>query len=197
MHARTRTHTHTTCTRTPHTLNADMNTFTIFRSSTSLFYGDISKLNEVIQEYINQYMNRFRLVHIPKDGVCVLSAFQGNMRNVMKIDIEIEDLKTGLRCEILSNIDNYKPFVVNDVDIPLELERYLDNPLENFDTSSCDFYIIALANYFRVNVKILHSNTPRCWLSEYIDINPTSGEILYFARSLSNHIDAIIQSMQI
>ena len=26
----------------------------------------------------------------------------------------------------------------------------------------------------------------------YIDINPTSGEILYFACSLSNHIDAII-----
>ena len=27
---------------------------------------------------------------------------------------------------------------------------------------------------------------------EYIDINPTSGEILYFARNLSNHIDATI-----
>ena len=79
----------------------------------------------------------------------------------MKIYIEIEDLKSGLRGEILSNINNYKPFVVNDVDIPLELECYLDNPLENFDTNSCDFYIIDLANYFRVNVKNL-TNTLRC-----------------------------------
>ena len=41
-------------------------------------------------------------------------------------------------------------------------------------------------------VCILSANTSRCWLSEYIDINPTSAEILYFARSLSNHIVAII-----
>ena len=45
-------------------------------------------------------MNRFRLVHIPKDGFCILSALQENMRNVMKIDIEIKGLTSGLRREM-------------------------------------------------------------------------------------------------
>ena len=87
------------------------------------------------------------------------------MKSVMKIEVGIDDLIVPLRYEILSNIEEYKGFVLNSVNIPFGLNRYIENPLENYDTSSCHVYIIAIANYYRVNIKILHADNSRCSIS--------------------------------
>ena len=145
-------------------------------------YEDIVRAYDVLRTFVDCEMPGYQIFKIPKDGLCILSAFRENMKRVEKVDLMRDDLKTTLTNEISNKIDNYKVFVEKEVNISEELESYIQHPLKAYGTKTSDLFLIALANSYRVIIKIVHSNTIEVWVSNCTDINPTSHVVLYFAR---------------
>ena len=85
-----------------------------------------------------------------------------------------------------------KIFLKSDVDLQLEFANYIKDPVKYSETDSCDIYLIALAKSYAVNITMIQCDVEKCWGNKFLDINPSGKNILYFARSLSNHVDPIL-----
>ena len=80
------------------------------------------------------------------------------------------------------------------VDIAKELKNYIEDPLSNYNTNSCDMYLIALARHFQTNISIIHADAKKSWVANFDDINADTKTILYFGKSVADHIDPILPS---
>ena len=77
----------------------------------------------------------------------------------------------------------------------VELEKFLDNPLDCYTEDTSDLFLLGLGNAFKVNVIAFQSNTEICWI---VDSSKNSCDLpsLYFRRTLSVHIEPIIKNKQ-
>ena len=96
---------------------------------------------------------------------------------------------------VLTNHGFYRQFSVDNFDVLVELEKFLDNPLGYYTEDIFDLLLLALGNAFKVNVIVFQSNTERCWI---VDSSKNSSDLpsLYFGRTLSAHIEPIIKNKQ-
>ena len=49
------------------------------------------------------------------------------------------------------------------VNVALELENFLREPLSYYSSETDDLFIFALGNYYNFNVVIYHADTTKCW----------------------------------
>ena len=155
-------------------------------------YHATVKSKEVLLKHIAENMFGFKLYNVAGNGLCVVNSFRKNIEVAMDIHLENETLLNALHFQLTDNSEQYKDFVVNDVNLKSEVELFIQDPLGNYNTTSCDMYLIALAKHFQANISVIHSNTKTCWESKYGDINADSKTILYFAKTISDHIDPIL-----
>ena len=146
---------------------------------------------EILNKYIIQEMPNYDVLPVPGDGMCILHSFKEAMEKTKGIVIPMKCLFESLRGELLSNLEFYKSFIDNGDKLLQELENFLENPLQFYNSDTGDIFLMALGNAYNVNVVILQSNETKCWTTNLGDRTDYDCNI-YFARSLSLHFDPII-----
>ena len=98
------------------------------------------------------------------DGMCMLRSFSIALKDIFSEEFPIESITKSLRRELLTNHGFYQQFSVDNVDIFVELEKFLDNPLGCYTEDTSDLFLLGLRNAFKVNVIAFQSNTEICWI---------------------------------
>ena len=106
--------------------------------------------------------------------------------------IPLDKITANLRKEFLTNYKSYQSFRDDSVNILVELEKFLSDPLRynNLDTS--DFFLIVFDKACDANIVVYKSNSEKCWITDYTNEELASKVTLYFAKTLSEHIDPIL-----
>ena len=99
----------------------------------------------------------------------------------------MEDLKDRLRTEM--SLGLYQT-LYPDICVRDEVNQFLKNPLECYNSDVCDMFLAALGITFKVNIKVYQSDCHDCW-SPISQISKKD-TMQHFERSLSPHDDAII-----
>ncbi len=127
------------------------------------------------------------------DGLCILRSFQECLRSNGE-NYSIEKLLERLRSEMLKNYDFYKEFTASHINILAELDNFLQNPLQYYNSDTCDTFLMALGNALKYKTVILQASAESCWtVNMYNDNKNDFPKTLYFARSTSDHFDAVVK----
>ena len=68
----------------------------------------------------------------------------------------------------------------------------MSNPLKFYNSEVVDIFLLALGNAYEVNTVVLQSNVDKSWATNLSDTKNNFTTNLYFAKSLSAHVDPII-----
>ena len=104
-----------------------------------------------------------------------------------------KDVISQLRRELLTKFDFYKMFSSKDIDILIELDKFLESPLTYFNESTSDLFLAALGNACKVNIIVFLSDEKRCWICDLSDNTNIYWTTLHFFRTLSPHIDPVVK----
>ena len=154
-----------------------------------LEYADYVESRILLESFIEAEMPSHEICSVHGDGLCILRAFKECIQSVSGELITMEDLKDRLRTEMsLSLYQTLYP----DICVRDEVNRFLKNPLECYSSDVCDMFLASLGNTFKVNIKVFQSDCHKCWITDLSDKQKRYNTTLYFGRSLSPHVDAII-----
>ena len=70
---------------------------------------------------------------------------------ILEIDLTLDDIISTLRKEFSENAHAYQPFSADD-DLCNAFERFLENPLREYNESTTDLFLDALGNSYNVNM---------------------------------------------
>ena len=140
--------------------------------------------------YVQEEMPAYEIIRVAGDGLCILWAFKEYTEVATGKEVAMDDIKEKLRKEMSDTF--YQTFPLSaKLCVQDEVERFLTHPLGSYDRETCDMFLAALGNVYKVNIKIYQSNLKKCWVTDFSD--ETKGyEITYFARCLSTHVNAIV-----
>ena len=156
-------------------------------------YDHLVSSKEVLEDLIEKELPEFRLHHVAGDGLCILQSFKYAMSSALGSELSLEEIEKSLKEEILSNIDFYSSFSDRNIDISLELDSFLNDPLGSYDCDTCDLFLLSLGNAFKCSITVFQSDEHQCWKINLNDPDQKYNEHLYFARSLSLHLDPIVR----
>ena len=83
-------------------------------------------------------------------------------------------------------------FSSKDIDILIELDKFLESPLTYYNESTSDLFLAALGNAYKVNITVFQSDEKRCWICDLSDNTNSYSTTVHFARTLSPHIDPVV-----
>jgi len=151
---------------------------------------------EILADFVKEYLPNFEIQPVVGDGLCMLSSFTKALSSIHNETFTMSTVIDALRKEINSNNEFYNSFLESDMIIEEEIERYLESPLDFYDTNSSDLIITALRNAFKVNAIVFQSNYKRCWIIDLSDSNKRFQKTVFFGRSESKHLDPILPKIQ-
>ena len=70
---------------------------------------------------------------------------------ILEIDLTLDDIISTLRKEFSENAHVYQPFSADD-DLCNAFERFLENPLREYNENTTDLFLDALGNSYNVNM---------------------------------------------
>ena len=70
---------------------------------------------------------------------------------ILEIDLTLDDIISTVRKEFSENAHVYQPFSADD-DLCNAFERFLENPLREYNESTTDLFLDALGNSYNVNM---------------------------------------------
>ena len=126
------------------------------------------------------------------DGLCILHAFVEGIFHLLDVYKSIPDVQEGLKNQLEENKEHYSHFSVDTKDIMVEFETIIKDPLKFYDSDTTNLFLSALGDAFKVNVIVFQSDDAKCWVVNLSNEEGPFKEALYFARSLSLHIDPVI-----
>ena len=116
-----------------------------------LEYADYVESRILLESFIEAEIPTHEICSVPSDGLCILRAFKECIKSVSGELIAMEDLKDRFRREMsLSLYQTLYP----DICVRDEVHRFLNNPLEGYNSDVCDMFLAALGNTFKVNIKV-------------------------------------------
>ena len=68
----------------------------------------------------------------------------------------------------------------------------MSNPLKFYNSEVADIFLLALDNAYEANAVVLQSNVDKCWITDLSNTKNNFTTNLYFAKSLSSHVDLVI-----
>ena len=141
--------------------------------------------------YVQEEMPAYEIIRVAGDGLCILWAFKEYIEVATGKEVAMDDIKEKLRKEMSDTF--YQTFPLSaKLCAQDEVERFLTHPLGSYDRETCDMFLAALGNVYKVNIKIYQSNLKKCWVTDLSDERKGYERTLYFARCLSAHVDAIV-----
>ena len=78
---------------------------------------------------------------------------------ILEIDLTLDDIISTLRKEFSENAHVYQPFSADD-DLCNAFERFLENPLREYNESTTDLFLDALGNSYNVNMLLNQIEIP-------------------------------------
>ena len=152
-------------------------------------YQDIVDCRDILPVYVEEKLPDYEIRRVSGDGLCVLRSFKVCTEAATGQSIPLEDIKQKLKGEM--SLNYYRTFLPN-VDINNEVEKLLLDPLRCYHSKICDVFLLVLGYTYRVNVRICQPNVKECWVTDLSNPSNYFQLSLYFARSLSYHLDPII-----
>ena len=143
-------------------------------------------------QYVTETLPGYVIKHVAGDGLCILRSFKEAAKAVSDITVSIEDLQLSLRHEILHRFDFYIEFWIETCDLLKELDIFLSNPLKFYNSEVVDIFLLTLGNAYEVDTVVLQSYVDKCWTTDLSNTKNNFIANLYFAKSLSPHVDPII-----
>ena len=80
-----------------------------------------------------------------------LRSFLMGIMPILEIDLTLDDIISTLRKEFSENAHVYQPFSADD-DLCNAYERFLENPLREYNENTTDLFLHALSNSYNVNM---------------------------------------------
>ena len=124
--------------------------------------------------------------------MCMIHAFHKGINTALGKAIPLDEITTNLRKEFLRNYKSYQSFSDDSVNVLVELENFLCDPLRYCNAGTSDFFLIALGKAYDANIVVYKSNSEKCSITDYTNEERASKVALYFAKTLSEHIDSIL-----
>ena len=122
----------------------------------------------------------------------LLHAFHNGINTALGKAIPVDAITPNLRKEFLKNYKSYQSFSDDSVNVLVELEKFLCDPLRYYNSDTSDFFLIALGKAYDANIVVYKSKSEKCWITDYTNEEHASKVTLYFAKTLSEHIDPIL-----
>ena len=143
-------------------------------------------------QYIRDSMPGYYVKSVPRDGLCILHAFRECLLSI-GVGESYHDVVVALRNEIQKDIYNdIYSSSLNGVNLVQELDRYIENPLAEYDSHISDIYLEALGMAYGVNIIVFQSNCEEVRILENINADNHFEHTVYFVRTLSLHFDPVI-----
>ena len=126
------------------------------------------------------------------DGLCILHVFVEGIFHLCDVHKSIPDVQEVLENQSEKNKEHYSYFIAGTKDIMVEFEMIMKDPLKLYDSDTTDSFLSALTDAFEINAIVCQSDDAKCWVVNLSNEENPFKETLYFARSLSLHIDLVI-----
>ena len=84
----------------------------------------------------------------------MVHAFHKGINTAFGKAIPLDEINTNLRKEFLSNYKSYQSFSDDYVNVPVELVKFLSDPLRYYNSDTFDFFLIALGKVYDANIQI-------------------------------------------
>ena len=104
----------------------------------------------------------------------------------------MNEVRSTVKNYLTAHKDELSGFSETDVDIVNELDKLFENPLANYGNNTNDLYLKVLGDAYKVNTVIFQSDAKKCWIVDMSNVENPYTDTLYFARTLSLHIDPVI-----
>ena len=171
----------------------------MFRNNKLLFKKLISDL--ICFEPQTKQENYVRFFHpnefikkVLGDGFRVIRAFQEEFSICYNENHKLCDMKAALRSEILRKFDEYSAFSSDKVNVLTELDRFLANPLQYYNSDTTDLFLIALGNSYASNA-IVHPCTEKdTWTTNINNAEKYYTKTLYFAMTDKDHVNLVLNT---
>ena len=95
------------------------------------------------------------------DDMCMLHAFHKRINTALGKAIRLDESITKLRKEFLANYKSYHSFSDDSVNILVELEKFLSDPLRYYNSDTFSFFLIALGKAYDANIVVYKSNSEK------------------------------------
>ena len=119
-----------------------------------------------MDSFIEINLPGYKIKPVPGDGLCMVNLFLEALTHVTGNQTTRKDVISQLRRELLTKFDFYKMFSSKDIDILIELDKFLESPLTYFNESTSDLFLAALGNACKVNIIVFLSDEKRCWICD-------------------------------
>lgn len=148
----------------------------------------IAKSFAIAESFIKDNLQNHAIIQVPKDGLCLLHAFKECLNSLDRVQT-LEELKVSLKTEMSKDV--YKQYSVT-LDLEAEVEQYIKDPLKYYGRDTTDLFLDALGMIYQVNIIVFQSDSEKCEIIN--QINPTNKfeDTIYFVRTLSEHLDAVV-----
>ena len=97
----------------------------------------------------------------------MLHAFHKGINTALGKAIPVDAITTNLRKEFITNYKSYQSFRDDSVNVLVELERLLSDPLRYYNSDTSNFFLIALGKAYNANIVVYKSNSEKCWITDY------------------------------
>ena len=149
---------------------------------------------EVAAEYLVNNLPDYCIQQVPRDGSCLIRAVLVGLHDIGQRDATLDVVKSSLEVEITARKGFYQEFSKEDVDVVEEVKRYIENPLSKYHKDTTDLYLTALGSWFEVNIVVIQSSITNCTvLNLGREDNQTFPQTLYFLKTFSEHLDAVVK----
>ena len=104
-----------------------------------------------MESYVRLFHPNGFIKKVVGDGFCVIRAFQEGLSNCYNENHKLCDVRAALRSEILRNFEEYSTFSSDRVNVLIELDRFLANPLQYYNSDTADLFLTALGKSYACN----------------------------------------------
>ena len=94
--------------------------------------------------------------------IYMLQSFSIALKVVFYEEFPVESITKSLPRELLTNHGFYQQFSGYNINVLVELEKFLDNQLGYYTEDTSDLFLLARGNAFKFNAIVFQSNTKRC-----------------------------------
>ena len=159
-------------------------------------HSDVVKSKDVLKSFIFKNLSGYKVEPVQGDGLCTFHSFTRCLFSLRGFQIPTDELHSTLKSYLLKNFNTYSEFTEENINIVDELDKLFKNPLGNYNENISDLYLKALGDAYEVNIVLFQSNAETCWILDLSNYNNPHPDTLYFARSLSPHVDPIVPYLQ-
>ena len=110
---------------------------------------------EIAEKFIKVVLPNFGITLVPGDGLCIIHAFRESLSYIGR-NQTLEQIKGALRQEM----PHYQKY--SDTNVITQLDKYLEDPLNEYEKDNVDFFLPALGRAYGVNVLIFQSDCEKC-----------------------------------